>query len=148
MDMEKFKKWMDDAQQYQSDAFWNKIFDSSKKNSAPITPLSISEYIPKCDVYELDHHLIVEAEMPGLTKDHIHISIQQQLLIITGEFNTLKQNRKYFLKERANRKFKKEVTLPYPIIHRQIKSEIRNGILIIILPINREEVEDIPISFE
>lgn len=148
MDMEKFKKWMDTAQNYQTDTFWHNIFDTQQKNGVPLTPLSISDFIPKCDLFEIEDLLIVEAEIPGVTKENLHISLKPQLLTISGEFQSLKQNRKYYLKERSNRKFKKDVTLPYPIILQQVKSEIQHGILTVHMPINHEEVETIPISIK
>ena len=154
MEVDKLKKWLDVAQQFQSEKFWNQIFDENNKNeadnkSSTLNPLTAArEYFPKCDFFETEKELIVEAEIPGLIKEDLHISIQQQLLIITGAFNTLQPNRKYFLKERANLKFKKELTLPYPVSVNNIRTEIRNGLLIIIMPINRDEVENIPITFE
>jgi HSP20 family protein len=152
MEVDKLKKWLDVAQQFQTEQFWNQIFDEKKQNKPgtglSLNPLTVSgELIPKCDLYETEHDLIIEVEIPGLGKEDLHISLHQQLLTITGEFKTLLQNRKYFLKERANRKFKKELTLPYPVSVNHIRTEIHKGVLVIVLPINREEVESIPITF-
>lgn len=147
MEIDKFKKWMDAAHSFQSEAFWNNIFDSKQTSAAPFNPQTISDFFPKCDLFEEDNMLILEAEVPGLERDHLNISIQQQVLTIKGEFKSLQTNRKYHIKERANRKFKKELILPYPTVSQQIKTDIKNGILMIFMPINLEEVEDIPITF-
>lgn len=152
MEVDKLKKWLDVAQQFQSEQFWNQIFDEKKinksGNSLSLNPLTVSgEFIPKCDLFETESELIMEAEIPGLGKEDIHISIHQQILTLTGEFKTLQSNRKYFLKERANRQFKKELALPYPVALNQIRTEIQKGVLVVVLPINREEVENIPITF-
>lgn len=153
MEVDKLKKWLDVAQQFQSEQFWHKIFDDKDKNttgnSHSLNPLSaVKEFFPRCDLYESDGVLVVEAEVPGLTSEDLHISIHQQLLTITGEFKAFQQNRKYYLKERANRQFKKELTLPFPIFVNQIRSEIQNGMLVIVMPVNHEEIETIPITFE
>lgn len=152
MEVDKLKKWLDAAQQFQSEQFWNQIFDEKNPNktgsSLSLSPLTVAgEFFPKCDLYETDNELILEAEVPGLGKDDLHISIRSQVLTITGEFKTMLHNRKYLLKERSNRKFKKEITLPYPVTSNHIRTEIFKGILVIVMPINREEVEDIPITF-
>ena len=152
MEVDKLKKWLDVAQQFQTEQFWNQIFDEKNQNKPgtglSLNPLTVSgELIPKCDLYETENELIIEVEIPGLGKEDLHISLHQQLLTITGEFKTLLQTRKYFLKERANRKFKKEITLPYPVAVNLIRTEIHKGVLVIVLPINREEVESIPITF-
>lgn len=153
MEVDKLKKWLDVAQQFQTDKFWNQIFDEKGttnpgKNSSLNPFPKINDLFPKCDLYEVDNELIVEAEVPGLMKEDLQISINQQLLIITGEFHSLKLNRKYFLKERVSRKFKKELTLPYPIVVNKIRTEIQNGILVIAIPFQHEEGENIPITFD
>ncbi|MCM2531978.1 Hsp20/alpha crystallin family protein [Neobacillus pocheonensis] len=148
MEIDKFKKWMDAAQQFQSDKFWNQILNENNENIPSLNSLTtIKELFPKCDLYETENELIIEAEIPGMAKEDLHITVNQQVLTITGEFKTLKQNCKYFLKERANRKFIKELTLPYPIFANKIRSEIRNGILVIFMPFYREDSEKIPINF-
>ncbi|MFK9092968.1 Hsp20/alpha crystallin family protein [Bacillus salipaludis] len=153
MEVDKLKKWLNVAQQFQSDKFWNQIFDENSKNSSDkqfsLNPLTtIKELFPKCDLYEVEQVLVLEAEIPGLTKEDLHLSVQQQLLTITGEFKSLNQNRQYFLKERTNRQFKKELTLPYPILINKVKSEIRHGVLYIVMPFHQEDVENIPIAFD
>ena len=154
MEVDKLKKWLDVAQQFQSEKFWNQIFNEnnnkpSSTNNLSLNPLSaVNEFFPKCDLYETENDLIVEAEIPGLDRELLQISVQQQVLTIKGEFKALQLNRKYYLKERVSRSFKKELILPYPIFVHQIKSELRNGVLTLTMPMNREEVEDIPITFD
>jgi HSP20 family protein len=152
MEVDKLKKWLDAAQQFQSEQFWQQIFDEEKPiksgNSLSLNPLNISgQFLPKCDLFETEKELIIEAEIPGLGKEDLHISLNQQILSITGEFKTFHPSCKYFIKERVNQKFKRELTLPYPVITNNIRTEINKGILVIHLPIHREEVENIPITF-
>ncbi|WML46386.1 Hsp20/alpha crystallin family protein [Neobacillus sp. PS3-40] len=152
--MDKLKKWLDLAQQYQSDQFWKQIFDEKngkiiENNATASNPFTAAqEYIPKCDLYESMDELILEVEIPGLKKEDIQISINHQILTITGEFKSFKTNYKYFLKERANRKFKKELTLPFPILLNSTRSELSSGILMIKMQINRDEIENVPIYFD
>lgn len=152
MELDKLKKWLDLAQQYQTEGFWKQIFDEKAENSSQ-SPLAnpfakAQEYVPKCDLYEENGKLTVEIEIPGINRDDVKISIKEQILTVSGEFKSLVSSRKYFLKERANHKFKKELTLPHPVLPENSTSLLNNGILIIHLPINQEEMEDIPIIFE
>jgi HSP20 family protein len=151
MEADNLKKWLDVAQQVQSEIFWKQMFDENNPNSSgnnsshtPLTPLK--EPFPKCDLYEMEQVLFVEAEIPGVLAEDLNISLEQQLLTISGEFKALKQNCNYFLKERAKRKFKKILTLPFPIVINQVKSEIQHGILYIVMPYNQEETENISIT--
>lgn len=151
MEIEKLKRWLELAQHYQIDGFWNQIFQESREKTSAAPPKNLfslsQEYFPKCDLYEANGELVMEMEAPGLTKDAVNISLNQQILRISGEFKTLRQPCTYFLKERANRKFTKELTLPYPVLENQSSSELVNGLLTVRLPINRDEIENIPISF-
>jgi len=152
MDIDQFKKWLDVSQKYQSDSFWHQIFDEKTTNQTVKQPgqnpfAKIQDHIPKCDLYETNNMHILEVEIPGLKKEDLHITIRHQLLTIEGEFKTLKQDRKYYFKERLNRGFKKEVNLPNPILASMVSTEIRDGVLFIFLPLNHEEVENIPITF-
>lgn len=152
MELDKLKQWLDLAQQYQSQNFWNQIFSEKSSSSNPQThmnPFTFSqEYSPKCDLFEAEGVLVAEIEIPGLKYADIRISLQEQTLIISGEFRTLQEKGSYFLKERANRKFKKEITLPFPILLTKSKSELTDGILTITMPYNQEDMEAVPISFE
>lgn len=153
LDIDQFKKWLEVSQNYQSESFWNQIFDEKTSNKTGKQSLknsftNLTDNYPKCDLYETHNLLVIEAEIPGLKKEDLHITIRHQLLTISGEFKTLKHDRKYLFKERANRTFHKELSLPYPIVGSQVRTEIRDGVLYIYLPLQREEVENIPITFE
>lgn len=151
MEMDKLKQWLDMAQQYQADGFWKQIFDE-KQNQTPFQRASApifhsQEQYPKWDLYEWDDHLVLEAELPGLKKENIHLSVSEYSISISGEFLSLETDRKYYLKERLNKKFEKKLSLPLPIVKQAIQTNLNNGIFTLIMPIDREEMEDIPISF-
>ncbi|MDP4163877.1 MAG: Hsp20/alpha crystallin family protein [Bacillota bacterium] len=151
MEIDKLKQWLELAQQYQADGFWKQIFDekqSQTPNQRSTSPIfHTQEPYPKCDLYEWEDCLVLEAELPGMKKEHIHISVSEHTISISGEFLTLETDRKYFLKERLNRKFEKKLSFPLPIVKQNIQSDLNNGIFTLIMPIDREEMEDIPISF-
>ncbi|XJZ25839.1 Hsp20/alpha crystallin family protein [Bacillota bacterium Lsc_1132] len=153
MEIDKLKQWLDLAQQYQSQNFWNQIFSEktsqAKELNSSLNPFSIlQEYAPKCDLFEAEGSLVAEIEIPGLSKNDVQVEIYEQSLIITGEFKALQTKGKYFLKERVNHKFKKELTLPFPILSDQSTSGVSNGILVITMPFKGEDMEAIPISLE
>ncbi len=153
MEIDKLKQWLDLAQQYQAQGFWNQIFTEKtvQKNEMDpmVNPFSLpQEYAPKCDLFESDGVLIAEIEVPGLKRQDVQVVVHEQSLVITGELKALQATGKYYLKERVNRKFKKEVTLPFPILPDQCTNEVTDGVLVITMPIKAEDMEVIPISFE
>lgn len=152
MENENIKKWLELAQQYQKDFFWKQIFEENGKDSIikngdnPCSPLG--EFFPKCDLYEENGCLVAEIEIPGIGKEDINLSLGKQLLTITGKLRSLKPNRKYYLKERSNLNFKKEITLPSPVFPDNIQCNLIDGVFFIKMPLSQEETEDIPITVD
>nr|WP_275411190.1 Hsp20/alpha crystallin family protein [Bacillus sp. B15-48] len=102
---------------------------------------------PICDIYEKGNHLFVEAELPGMSKQDISVSLKGQDLIIAGKYSTLKPGLHYYLKERENRHFEKKIILPVKINKTGIRSSLEDGLLTIELPIIREE-DSVPIYID
>ncbi|MBY0124536.1 Hsp20/alpha crystallin family protein [Bacillus sp. S/N-304-OC-R1] len=154
MDMEKLKQWLELTQQYQSQNFWNEVFDGKKEFPVQASEQQVTDFFsnqnifPRCDVYENENGLVVEAELPGVEKSDMKVFLQQRELVIKGECKTMQQSIKYYLKERPNRAFEKKIVIPIPINRQEIKTFFNNGILTIILPMNRTEEEDIPIEVD
>lgn len=152
MDLEKLKEWLQLTSQYQQENFWNNFFQNgnspesigAEHNHMP----NLSFYpdiFPRCDLYEVENKFILEAELPGIKHDDIEIEFNEGELVIQGEYRTLKPKLQYYLKERPNRKFKKSVTIPFPVNKEGIKLSMENGILIIIISKNEEVEIPIPI---
>lgn len=153
MDMEKWKELIKLSAQYQTQDFWNGLIgpessDLNKKRSfAGLEQEKISTFhhYPRCDMYMDGGRIFVEAEIPGLNRDDIKVSLLNDELVIKGTCISFRNNFQYFLKERPSRIFEKRLTIPLPINKRGIKTSLINGILYIILPIEQDENEKIPI---
>src|SRR6185369_4662070 len=62
----------------------NRLFD------IPLAPfleetLPLTTWTPACDVYETAKEIVVKAELPGLKKEDILVSIENNVLMIHGE---------------------------------------------------------------
>ena len=92
---------------------------------------------PRVDVYETDHEVIAQCEIPGLeNKDDIDINIRENVLELRG---TIKRGREtkdehFHRQERFTGAFHRSVTLPGPVVSDGTKAEYRNGILEITMP--------------
>jgi len=75
---------------------------------------------PLVDVFEEGDHLLVEAELPGISKDDVKVTFQDDVLTITAE--------------RGERKFHKRVLLPRDLTVKQMKISCRDGLLRIKCP--------------
>lgn len=101
------------------------------------------EILPyKVDVREDAGHYYVEAELPGLSKDDIQITVENGLLTVAGEkrtsYNQDKEN--LHIQERRYGKFSRQFTLPTAVDEEKVNATLKDGILTITLD-KREEVK-------
>lgn len=112
----------------------NRFFDS------PLADFGGSEvfntWAPAVDLYEDKDNLVVTAELPGMKKEEIDISLHEGNLVIAGE---RKEEKKYGEKEtqRAERfygRFQRTVALPKQVDAGNVKAGYKDGILTVTLP--------------
>jgi len=151
MNPEKLKQWFALTQQFQQDQFWNQVLDldtlaKEGKMNFEKNFIKNNDTFPPCDLYQKDHLLILELELPGLTTDDIQVSLSQGNVVIQGSYHTLKTGSNYFIKERVSKAFKKEIALPFPVIKPSIRHTFQNGLFTLILPIQIDDAKEIPIK--
>jgi HSP20 family protein len=145
MNTENWKHSMDLIKKVQKQQFMQKFLEHSSL-SQNSSFLHQKELFPLCDVYQHGECLYVEVELPGLTQEEIRVTLNQQKLIIKGNYHTLNPSCNYYLKERRSKTFEKEIHLPFPISKINIRHYFQNGLLKIVLPIESDEENIIPVS--
>jgi HSP20 family protein len=93
-------------------------------------------WAPRLDVYEKDQTLHVKAELPGVKKEDISVSIEQDDLVIDGERRTESEvkDEQYYRMERSYGRFHRRVPLAFAVKPEQIKATYRDGMLEIEIP--------------
>lgn len=94
------------------------------------------EWTPPIEMFEKDDKFVVKAELPGIDKDKIDISVIGETLTIKGERKTeteIKQE-SYYCCERSYGSFVRSITLPSAVDTKKIEASLENGILEVILP--------------
>ena len=101
----------------------------------------------RVDVREDENHYYVEAEVPGLSKDEIDITMENGVLTIAGEKKTSVEENdgNFHIRERRYGKFARQFTLPTAVDEGKVKAALKDGILTITLD-KREEVKPKKIS--
>jgi HSP20 family protein len=99
-------------------------------------------WIPKVDIFENKDHLILEAELPGMTRDDFELSFENNVLTLRGErkFEKKTDENNYHRVERSYGSFTRSFTLPQTVSAEGASAEFDNGILHVSLP-KREEVK-------
>ena len=99
-----------------------------------------SVYTPRVDVTEDNDNLYVEADIPGVDKKDVKVSVVGDVLTISGEKKkeSMDENKNYYRIERTSGSFSRSFTLPSEIQNDKISAEFTNGVLKITLPKSEE----------
>jgi HSP20 family protein len=111
----------------------DRLFDRS---FAPVfrTPGCFSRWAPALDVYQDKDQFTVVAELPGLKKENIELSLHDGVLTISGERKQEKKGEEGYRNERFFGRFQRSVTLPASIDGNKVKATYQDGILRVELP--------------
>lgn len=96
----------------------------------------MSGWTPALDVYEDKDQFTVKAEVPGMSKDAIEVSLHDGMLTISGERKDEAQRKEggLYRSERYFGRFQRSVELPALVVGEKVKADYRDGILTITLP--------------
>lgn len=92
---------------------------------------------PRMNLVETDKAFEVEAEMPGVKKEDIKVSIDNRRVSIEGEAKretAEKEGENVVYAERSTRKFARTFTLPADVDDAGAQAKLENGILMLTLP--------------
>jgi HSP20 family protein len=97
---------------------------------------TVTEWSPAVDIAEDDKEYIVKAELPGLNKENIKVSVEGGVLSIAGERKVEKEekNKKYHRIERSYGSFTRSFTLPDDASGEKVNAEFKDGVLKVHLP--------------
>lgn len=98
--------------------------------------LRVAEWAPLVDISEDDKEYTIKAELPDVKKDEVKISVQNDVLSITGErkYEKEEKNKKYHRVERAYGSFSRSFTVPEDADADRVSAEFKEGLLQVHLP--------------
>ncbi|MEE2790660.1 MAG: Hsp20/alpha crystallin family protein [Acidobacteriota bacterium] len=98
------------------------------------------DWTPAVDVYETDdHELVVSAELPGVDRKDVEVTLEEGLLTIAGERKIeLTGEGRWYRTERSFGTFRRSFTLPRTVDIAAARAEHKDGTLNVKLPIKDE----------
>ena len=95
---------------------------------------------PRLDVSETDAALEVVADLPGLGKKDISVTIEDDLLVIKGERKEEKEEKgkKFHTVERRSGSFYRALRLPLEVETDKIEAAFKDGVLTLKLPKSKQ----------
>ena len=107
---------------------------------------------PRVDITEDDKSLFVHAEMPGIPKDTVKVSVNNDMLLtLSGKKmrDELNEEQSYIRSERAYGEFSRSFVLPENIDVDKINAKFENGVLELTMPkVEPQKPKDIEVKID
>ena len=90
----------------------------------------LGQNFPGVNISSSDEHIDVYVFSPGVARDDLELSLEHNLLSISGERNSsIPEDSQRYRVERSSGKFRKVLTLPDDIDPDQVEANYRDGVL-------------------
>lgn len=90
-----------------------------------------ADYGPAVDVYQTEDEVVVKAQLPGVKKEDVDVSIQENTLTIRAETRREEEvdEEGYFRRELRYGTFARRLPLPAAVDEEQVKATMSDGVL-------------------
>ena len=114
---------------------WPRLWGPDRWPSA-----EIDLQVPAVDVYEKDDEVVVKAEIPGLSKEDIEVTLTDSMLTVKGEKKKEEEVKRqdYYRCERSFGAFSRTVEIPAAVKSEQATATFKDGVLEVRLPKTEE----------
>ena len=120
----------------------NRLFMTNLPRSVAQEDLASGGWSPSVDIFESENEIILEAELPGLSRDDFEVSIENNVITLKGkrEFEKRDEGDNYHRVERSYGAFTRSFSLPRTVSAENTTADFKNGVLRVSLP-KREEAK-------
>ena len=93
------------------------------------------EWLPAMDLYEDEENIYIKIDAAGFEDKELDVSIDRNILTISGKKTEEKEEKNeknekfYIFSERKTGSFSRSITIPTGIEQKEIKCELKNGVL-------------------
>jgi HSP20 family protein len=87
------------------------------------------------DIYSDDDHIFLEAELPGLSREDVQVSVEEGVLTIAGRktHEKIEKDHVHHLQERYFGSFSRSFTLPATVDAKKVEATMTDGVLRVLL---------------
>jgi HSP20 family protein len=113
---------------------FNRLFDSFLGNGG--ADARARRWVPPMDLVETEDHLVLKADLPGVSKEDVDIEVKDNVLTVSGERKAEHEEEAdgYYRIERAFGRFSRSLTLPQGIDNDAISADFTDGVLEVRIP--------------
>ena len=104
-----------------------------------LTSMASSKWSPQVEVLERDNHLVVRADLPGMSNDNVAIDFTNDAVVISGERRSERKEDEagYYRSERSYGSFYRRIPLPEGVSSEKANAKFHNGVLEIQIPLTQ-----------
>ena len=123
------------------DRIFDEFFGDTLTQSFGLRPDNV--LYPRVDIVDNEKSALIEAEIPGLTKEDVSVEVEDSVLMIKGSshVNSEDNKRNYIRKEIKKSSFARSFQLSNDYDLDKITADFENGILKIDIPKKKEALE-------
>jgi len=113
----------------------NRVFDNMLgglgRRSGGQQRAEVTEWAPAIDVVTEDGDLVIKAELPGVKQEDVDITLQDNVLTVSGQRKTEQEEERggYYVRERQYGSFSRSLTVPEGVDESKIHARYENGVL-------------------
>lgn len=126
----------------------DRMFDQLWEGEPAVIP---GEWTPAIDIADLNDTIVVKAEVPGIDPKEIQVTLDGQILTLTGEkkYEKEEKDEKHYRMERSMGSFARSIRLPAMVHEGQVSATFKNGLLTVRLPKSKvAKGAAIPVKYE
>jgi HSP20 family protein len=118
----------------------DRLFNEMLQNPWGIAPategVAQRTWAPPVDIRETEEALLITAELPGMTKEDVEITLENSVLTLAGERNLEKdvKGETWHRLERSYGTFSRSFTLPATVSTERVEATFADGVLTVRLP--------------
>ncbi|CAL1239813.1 Hsp20/alpha crystallin family protein [Candidatus Methylocalor cossyra] len=126
---DEFDQWFDELRRH-----WMQPFLFGRQWLEPISVFG--GRIPRVDIIDRDDEICVRAELPGVDKDNLDVTLQENTLTIraTAQRDEKEEKGQYYRRELSRGEFQRTLRLPGPVEEDKVKAKFKDGILEVVIP--------------
>lgn len=111
--------------------------------------LAVTDWVPIVDISETDTAYLIKGEIPGVKKEDVKVTIEDDMITLRGERKQEKEDKgeKYHRIERCYGSFMRSFHLPDDAEESTVKAEFKDGMISVTLP-KSEQAKNKPKQIE
>jgi len=124
-------RWMDDA----FNRRWMSVFRDRWPHFEGLLP-SFEGHHPRVDVIEKNGEVCVKAELPGVKKEDLEVSLTDNTVSIKATTHTEEEEKEgdYHRREISRGEYRRTLALPSEVLGEKAKANFEDGVLNLVLP--------------